>query len=122
MLKSSEKRHLTVVDEVYVMLMMMRADDNYVAPSESGKCTLTERVDCILNADDTEACIAACSDQEPEEEPEYTENKSGTLTAKLSSDTPNAEVPANIERVPFLTFTLDADEDITMYSATFEFE
>ena len=63
-------RRFLVVDEVYVMLMMMRADDGYVAPSESGKCTLTERVDCILNADDTEACIAACSGDSEEEEEE----------------------------------------------------
>ena len=99
--------------------MMMRADESYT-PAEG--CTAEELLACTV-ADDIDACMAACNGEEPEEEePWYQENKSGTLTAKISSDTPNAEVPANIERVPFLTFTLNADEDITLYSATFEFE
>ena len=46
-----------VEDEVYVMLMMMRADEGYT-PNE--KCTLEEMVACAL-AEDTDACLAACT-------------------------------------------------------------
>ena len=49
----------------YVMLMMMRADEGYT-PNE--KCSLEEMVACAL-ADDTDACLAACTGEEGEEEP-----------------------------------------------------
>ena len=45
--------------------MMMRADDSYT-PSET--CTLEERVACLLG-DNAEACLAACTGDEGEEEP-----------------------------------------------------
>ena len=48
----------------YVMLMMMRADEGYT-PNE--KCSLEEMVACAL-ADDTDACLAACTGNEGEEE------------------------------------------------------
>ena len=51
-------------DEVYVMLMMMRADEGYT-PNE--KCSLEEMVACAL-ADDTDACLAACTGDEEGEE------------------------------------------------------
>ncbi|MBQ2599998.1 hypothetical protein II582_01120 [bacterium] len=55
-----------VEDEVYVMLMMMRADKGYT-PNE--KCSLEEMVACAL-AEDTDACLAACTgNEEGEEEP-----------------------------------------------------
>jgi hypothetical protein len=54
-----------VEDEVYVMLMMMRADKGYT-PNE--KCSLEEMVACAL-ADDTDACLAACTGGEGEETP-----------------------------------------------------
>jgi hypothetical protein len=49
----------------YVMLMMMRADKGYT-PNE--KCSLEEMVACAL-AEDTDACLAACTGNEGEEEP-----------------------------------------------------
>ena len=49
----------------YVMLMMMRADKGYT-PNE--KCSLEEMVACAL-AEDTDACLAACTGNEGEETP-----------------------------------------------------
>jgi hypothetical protein len=46
----------------YVMLMMMRADKGYT-PNE--KCSLEEMVACAL-AEDTDACLAACTGNEEE--------------------------------------------------------
>jgi hypothetical protein len=109
-------RRFLVVDEVYVMLMMMRADDDYVAPSESGKCTLTERVDCILNADDTEACIAACSGDSEEENTDPEEVKAGTLNVTVTSEE-GGEFPSLVNSLPVATYTLKAtDEDINVTS------
>jgi len=47
----------------YVMLMMMRADDAY---TPAVGCTAEELLACLV-ADDTDACIAACSDMSEEE-------------------------------------------------------
>ncbi|MBO4517044.1 hypothetical protein J5751_06555 [bacterium] len=52
-----------VEDEVYVMLMMMRADESYT-PAEG--CTAEELLACTV-ADDIDACMAACNGEEPEE-------------------------------------------------------
>ena len=60
----------------YVMLMMMRADEGYT-PNE--KCSLEEMVACAL-AEDTDACLAACTGDEEGEEQEV---KAGTLTVSL---------------------------------------
>ena len=48
----------------YVMLMMMRSDDTYT-PTEG--CSAEELLKC-LTADDYDACVAACSGENPEEE------------------------------------------------------
>jgi hypothetical protein len=48
----------------YVMLMMMRSDDTYT-PTEG--CTAEELLKC-LTADDYDACIATCSNENNEEE------------------------------------------------------
>jgi hypothetical protein len=62
-----------VEDEVYVMLMMMRADKGYT-PNE--KCSLEEMVACAL-AEDTDACLAACTGNEEE-----TPTGNGLVTVK----------------------------------------
>ena len=53
----------------YVMLMMMRADENYTAVEG---CSAEELLACF-NADDYDACIATCSDAEEGEEEERVE-------------------------------------------------
>ena len=65
-------------DEVYVMLMMMRADEGYT-PNE--KCSLEEMVACAL-ADDTDACLAACTGDEESNTPV----KAGTLNVSATSN------------------------------------
>ncbi len=67
----------------YVMLMMMRGDDSYTS---TAGCTAEELLACIT-ADDYDACIAACSGDEEEEE--ETEVKAGNLTVSLGSNSPS---------------------------------
>jgi hypothetical protein len=103
----------------YVMLMMMRADDDYVAPSESGKCTLEERVDCILNADDTEACIAACSGKDGDQVDEPEEVKAGTLTVSMGDALADGTQIPNAGIVSFGTVNFKAaSDDVNLKSVT----
>jgi hypothetical protein len=84
----------------YVMLMMMRADDNY-APAVG--CSAEELLTCIL-ADDYEACIAACSD-------EATEVLPGFVTISKVSVPAQQDVPKNAVNVKIGTIKLTAGEN-----------
>ena len=68
------------------MLMMMRADEGYT-PNE--KCSLEEMVACAL-ADDTDACLAACTGDEGE-----TPTGNGLVTVKRVWSTTTQEVARN---------------------------
>ncbi len=70
----------------YVMLMMMRADKGYT-PNE--KCSLEEMVACAL-AEDTDACLAACTGNEEE-----TPTGNGLVTVKRVWSTTTQEVARN---------------------------
>jgi hypothetical protein len=76
----------------YVMLMMMRSDDSY-EPSTAEGCSAEELLACF-NADDYDACIAACSDaNEPEDGEEEEEVKAGVL--KVTGENPDyTSIPA----------------------------
>ncbi len=102
-------------DEVYVMLMMMRADEGYT-PNE--KCSLEEMVACAL-AEDTDACLAACTgDEEDNTDPE--EVKAGTLTVTMTSEK-GGDTPNGTSSLPVATYTLKAaDEDINITSLVVE--
>ena len=80
-----------VEDEVYVMLMMMRADESYT-PAEG--CTAEELLKCVT-ADDYDACIAACNGGEEEEEQDPEEVKAGTLNVTMKSED-GGDVPYGI--------------------------
>ena len=104
-----------IEDEVYVMLMMMRADEGYT-PNE--KCSLEEMVACAL-ADDTDACLAACTGNE-EEEQDPEEVKAGTLKVTMTSEK-GGDIPNWSSSLPVATYTLKAtDEDINITSLVFE--
>ena len=61
------------------MLMMMRADTSYDANKTQG-CSAEELLACI-SATDFDACIAACSNEENNEEEDVV--KAGTLTVSV---------------------------------------
>ena len=94
------------------MLMMMRADEGYT-PVEW--CTAEELLACIT-ADDYDACIAACSDEEEEENQDPEEVKAGTLNVTMKS-AEGGEIVKNVSALPIATYTLKAtDEDINISS------
>ena len=106
-----------VEDEVYVMLMMMRADDSYT-PATAG-CSAEELLACIT-ADDYDACIAACSDAEEEEEEEEQEVKAWTLNVTMKS-AEGGEITNGGSSVSVVTYTLKAtDEDININALVLE--
>ena len=97
-----------VEDEVYVMLMMMRADEGYT-PVEW--CTAEELLACIT-ADDYDACIAACSDENNNEEP------AGDGYAKVSGKAASSQnVALNAVDKKIWTVTLKAGEYDTTVTA-----
>jgi hypothetical protein len=98
-----------VEDEVYVMLMMMRADEGYT-PNE--KCSLEEMVACAL-ADDTDACLAACTGNEEPEEPVG----NGSIKVSKVSAPAAQDVPANAVNVKVGTIKLTAGEYDTKVSS-----
>ncbi len=107
----------------YVMLMMQRGSDE---GTTADGCSAEELLACIT-ADDYDDCIAECSDVEEEEEEdiEVSLEKDGDLEVSLNSQTPNDgdKFPAEVSRIPFMVFDVEADNaDITLYSATFEFD
>jgi hypothetical protein len=73
----------------YVMLMMMRSDDSYT-PTEG--CSAEELLKC-LTADDYDACVAACSNEENYEE-EVTGNGLATVSKVGSVSTVETPVVA----------------------------
>jgi len=91
----------------YVMLMMMRSDDSYT-PTEG--CSAEELLKC-LTADDYDACVAACSAENPAEEnlPGY---------AKVSGKAEaTQEVAMNAVNKKVGTVTLKAGENDTTISS-----
>ena len=99
-----------VEDEVYVMLMMMRADEGYT-PNE--KCSLEEMVACAL-AEDTDACLAACTGNEGEEE-DITWN--GSLTISKVSAAATQEVAKNAVKKNVWTIKLTAGDEGAVVSS-----
>ena len=95
-------------DEVYVMLMMMRADDSYT-PAEG--CTAEELLKCIT-ADDYDACIAACTGPENPEEP--TNPGYAKVTGKAEA---SQNVALNAVDKKIGTVTLTAGENDTTVTA-----
>ncbi len=93
----------------YVMLMMMRADEGYT-PNE--KCSLEEMVACAL-ADDTDACLAACTGNEEPEEPVG----NGSIKVSKVSAPAAQDVPANAVNVKVGTIKLTAGEYDTKVSS-----
>ena len=90
------------------MLMMMRADEGYT-PNE--KCSLEEMVACAL-ADDTDACLAACTGNENPEEPAG----DGLITVKKVGTTTTQEVPyfaTNIKVGSIKLTAWDADTKVS---------
>ena len=73
----------------YVMLMMMRADDNY---SPATGCSAEELLACIF-VDDYESCIAACADEVKEPV------KPGSATISKVSAPATQEVPMNAQGI-----------------------
>ena len=105
-----------VEDEVYVMLMMMRSDDTYTAVEG---CSAEELLACF-NADDYDACIAACSNEGPEEPTDPEEVKAGTLNVTMTSEK-GGDTPNGTSSLPVVTYTLKAaDEDINITSLVVE--
>ena len=96
-----------VEDEVYVMLMMMRADEGYT-PNE--KCSLEEMVACAL-AEDTDACLAACTGNEEE-----TPTGNGFVTVKGKAAA-TQDVAFNAVNKNVWTMTLKAGEYDTTVSS-----
>ena len=98
-----------VEDEVYVMLMMMRADEGYT-PNE--KCTLEEMVACAL-AEDTDACLAACTGEEGEEDITW----NGSLTISKVSAAATQEVAKNAVKKNVWTIKLTAGDEGAVVSS-----
>ena len=68
--------------------MMMRSDDSYT-PTEG--CSAEELLKC-LTADDYDACVAACSNEENNEEEDVV--KAGTLTVSMGdAQADGSEIP-----------------------------
>jgi hypothetical protein len=100
----------------YVMLMMMRSDDTYTAVEG---CSAEELLACF-NADDYDACIAACSNEGPEEPTDPEEVKAGTLNVTMTSEK-GGDTPNGTSSLPVVTYTLKAaDEDINITSLVVE--
>jgi hypothetical protein len=100
----------------YVMLMMMRSDSSYT-PTEG--CSAEELLKC-LTADDYDACVAACSDENTEEEQDPEEVKAGTLNVTMTSEE-GGEFPSLVSSLPVVTYTLKAaDEDINVNAIVIE--
>jgi hypothetical protein len=93
----------------YVMLMMMRSDSSYT-PTEG--CSAEELLKC-LTADDYDACVAACSNENPEEE--VTGN--GLATVSKVSVPAAQEVPSNATNVKVGTIKLTAGQYDTKVSS-----
>jgi hypothetical protein len=87
----------------YVMLMMMRADENYT-PAEG--CTAEELLKCVT-ADDYDACIAACSGPVNPEEP--TNPGYAKVTTKAAS-TQNVALNAVEKNIGTVTLTAGENE------------
>ena len=83
--------------------MMMRSDDTYT-PTEG--CSAEELLKC-LTADDYDACVAACSSEEPEEE----DVANGFVTISKVSAAATQEVAANASKKNVWTIKLTAGED-----------
>jgi len=99
----------------WVMIMMMRADEDYTTASEG--CSMNELLACFGSSDIT-ACMAECSGTEPENPDEPTVVKAGTL---------NVSATANDWAKIFLwgeseldTIKLNASEEITVEKVTLE--
>ncbi len=84
----------------YVMLMMMRADDNY---SPATGCSAEELLACIL-AEDHQACIATCADEAEEVLPGYVSISKVNVPAQQ-------DVPRNAVNVKIGTIKLTAGEN-----------
>ena len=102
-----------VEDEVYVMLMMMRSDENYTAVEG---CTAEELLACF-NATDYDACIAKCAD-EPEEPEEPEVVKNGTLTVSVDDRSSEVVAAPRIGTIILNTINLKASEEITVDTLT----
>jgi hypothetical protein len=85
------------------MLMMMRSDDTYT-PTEG--CTAEELLKC-LTADDYDACIATCSNENNEEE-EVLGNAEVTVSAKAAE---SQKVALNAVNKKIGTVTLKASSE-----------
>lgn len=94
----------------YVMIMMQRADEDY---TPAVGCSAEELLACIV-ADDPDACIAACSD----EEVEPVEVKSGDLAVTVAK---NDGAIAFIDRTSELDYlTFKGSERITLNKVSLE--
>jgi hypothetical protein len=82
--------------------MLMRADENYTSELS---CPLEELVECAL-AEDTDACLAACTGNE-EEEP--TGNGSVTVSKVGSSSTQNVARNAVNKKIGSIKLTAGED-------------
>lgn len=106
-------------------LMLMRSDADYTPVDETAtECTVEEVLACATDGGDMEACLAACSGDETDEEEDNTPDvvKAGDLYVDGAKTSMAAEIPVNIVRVPLLTFEVEAgDEDITLFSADLSF-
>jgi hypothetical protein len=97
----------------YVMLMMMRSDENYTAVEG---CTAEELLACF-NATDYDACIAKCAD-EPEEPEEPEVVKNGTLTVSVDDRSSEVVAAPRIGTIILNTINLKASEEITVDTLT----
>ena len=95
------------------MLMMMRADENYTPVAEG--CSAEELLACF-NADDYDACIAACSDEGEEEEPVIA--KAGTLNVSPKSNDGAKVFLGGVSELD--TINLKASEEINVEKVTLE--
>ncbi len=92
----------------YVMLMMMRADEDY---TPAVGCSAEEVLACLI-ADDPDACIAACSDEDAEEV-----ILPGHATVSLVSKAADQYVPYDAVNVKVGTIKLTAGENDTKVSS-----
>ena len=92
--------------------MMMRSDSTYT-PTEG--CSAEELLKC-LTADDYDACVAACSGDEEEQEPEVV--KAGTLTVSVADYSSEVVAAPRVGTVTLNSINLKASEEITVDTLT----
>jgi hypothetical protein len=95
----------------YVMLMMMRADDNY---SPATGCSAEELLACII-ADDYDTCIAACSDEDTGSDVTV---KSGDLAVTVAKNDGAVAFIGGAAELDYLTFK--GSERITLNRVSLE--